>query len=431
MTVYDVIDRKKRNNALSAEEIGMFVRAVASGEASDAQIAAFCMATLLNGMTDEECFLLTDAMAKSGKQVPRPAAAGVFADKHSTGGVSDSTTLVLVPVLASLGVKCAKYSGRGLGHTGGTLDKLESFPGLTCALSPERFAEQVNRVGAAVAGQTEETVPADKRMYAVRDVTATVDSIPLIASSVMSKKLASFADVILLDVKCGNGAFMQTPAEAEKLARLMVSIGEAAGRKMCAAVTDMDSPLGDAVGCNAEVREAIAVLKGKQNRLAELSLFLAEQIARKALGISEEEARVRCERAIGSGSALSKLEEIVAAQGGDARCVRDETRLPLASGVYTVRAAADGYVRAAALPLGKACVELGGGRRREGDAVDHTVGILLRRRTGDAVRAGDVLAEVRYASPSEAAFALAESAFSVGADCEPHPLVYTMIEGKE
>ena len=215
MTVYDVIEAKKRGRVLDGEEIAFFVRAVADGSASDAQIAAFCMATLWRGMTDEECFRLTDAMAKSGETCARPDVAGVCVDKHSTGGVSDSTTLVLVPVLAALGVPCAKYSGRGLGHTGGTLDKLESFPGLRVDLTPAQFEAQVRAVGAAVAGQTKNVVPADKRMYAVRDVTATVDSVPLIASSVMSKKLASFADVILLDVKYGGGAFMHTPRRAE------------------------------------------------------------------------------------------------------------------------------------------------------------------------------------------------------------------------
>ena len=427
MTVYDVIERKKNKCALCADEIGFFVRAVADGSASDAQIAAFCMAVLLNGMTDEECRFLTSAMVQNSAVLPRPQGGGVYADKHSTGGVSDTTTLVLIPLLAALGVKCAKYSGRGLGHTGGTLDKLESFPGLSCALTPAQFEEQVERIGAAVAGQTQEMVPADKRMYAVRDVTATVDSIPLIASSIMSKKLVSFADVILLDVKCGEGAFMHSLADARRLARLMVSIGKAAGRTVMAAVTDMDSPLGDSVGCNAEVREAIAVLKGRQNRLSELSVFFAAKIARRALGIAEEEARRRCAAAIGNGAALQKLKQIVTAQGGDARFVEDETLLPLATGIYEVRARADGLLRVAALPLGKACVELGGGRKRAEDGVDHTVGILLHRRTGDRVRAGELVAEVRHAAPSQAAFELAESAFTVG-KAKRSPLVYQFIE---
>ena len=339
MTVYDVIEAKKRGRVLDGEEIAFFVRAVADGSASDAQIAAFCMATLWRGMTDEECFRLTDAMAKSGETCARPDIAGVCVDKHSTGGVSDSTTLVLVPVLAALGVPCAKYSGRGLGHTGGTLDKLESFPGLRVDLTPAQFEAQVRAVGAAVAGQTKNVVPADKRMYAVRDVTATVDSVPLIASSVMSKKLASFADVILLDVKYGGGAFMHTPRRAEALARLMVSIGRAAGRRMCAAVTCMDAPLGDAIGCNAEAREAAEVLAGKRNDLSALSLFHASKLAAAALDISEDEALRRAEEAFSSGAARAKLAELVEAQGGDARYVYEPQRFAFAPGVRTVRAA--------------------------------------------------------------------------------------------
>ena len=329
MRVFDVIERKKNRAELTREELRFFCRAVASEEATDSQIAAFCMAVLLNGMTDRECANLTLAMTESGETLPRPQGGGVFADKHSTGGVSDSTTLVLVPVLSALGVKCAKLSGRGLAHTGGTLDKMESF-GCRVDLSPEEFEEQVQTIGAAVAGQTKSTVPADKRMYAVRDVTATVDSIPLIASSVMSKKLASFADIILLDVKYGSGAFMKREKDAETLARLMVSIGKTANRRVSAAITRMDSPLGDNVGCNLEARECVEVLKGKRNDLAELSLFHCAKILRAARGVSEEEGLRLAKECIASGTALEQLEKIVRAQGGDGRSVRAETRLPLA-----------------------------------------------------------------------------------------------------
>ncbi len=427
MRAYDIIDAKKRGAALSEKEIRFFVRGVADGSVSDAQIAAFCMAVLLRGMTDGECFVLTDAMARSGDIAPRPNFTGICADKHSTGGVSDSTTLVLVPVLCALGVRCAKYSGRGLGHTGGTLDKLESFPGFNVNLAAGQFERQVERIGGAVAGQTKSTVPADKRMYAVRDVTATVDSIPLIASSVMSKKLASFADVILLDVKYGDGAFMQSPAEAEKLARLMVSIGRKAGRKMCAAVTCMDSPLGDSIGCNAEVREAIEVLKGKKNALAELSVFHSEKLAALALGIPEAEARRRAEEAIASGAALKKLAEIVGAQGGDARAVYDESMLPLAENCEILRAEGSGRLKISALALGKACCALGGGRQKEGDEIDHTVAILLKRRAGDFVREGETVAEVYYNKRDEDALALARGAFKTVQTYEPQPLVYSYI----
>ena len=431
MTVYEVIDAKKQKRELDQEQIRFFVRAVADGSASDAQIAAFCMAVLLNGMTDEESYLLTDAMAASGERPVRPPVSGVIADKHSTGGVSDSTTLILVPVLCSLGVRCAKYSGRGLGHTGGTLDKLESFPGFRTALTAEEFAAQIRRIGGAVAGQTEHTVPADKRMYAVRDVTATIDSIPLIASSVMSKKLASFADVILLDVKYGDGAFMRTAKEAERLARLMVKIGARAGRKVSAAVTNMDAPLGDAIGCNAEVREAVAILGGKRNALSELSLFLAEKLLAQAFSLPEKEARARVEETIASGAALKKLAEIVAAQGGDARAVYDASLLPLAPREAVLRAEEDGVLRVAARKLGEACLLLGGGRQHAEDAIDHTVGIVLTRRDGDPVRAGEEIARVYCRGEAAEALGRARAAFSYLREYRPEKLVYDYIEAEE
>ena len=425
MRVFDVIERKKNRAELTREELRFFCRAVASEEAPDSQIAAFCMAVLLNGMTDRECANLTLAMTESGETLPRPQGGGVFADKHSTGGVSDSTTLVLVPVLSALGVKCAKLSGRGLAHTGGTLDKMESF-GCRVDLSPEEFEEQVQTIGAAVAGQTKSTVPADKRMYAVRDVTATVDSIPLIASSVMSKKLASFADIILLDVKYGSGAFMKREKDAETLARLMVSIGKTANRRVSAAITRMDSPLGDNVGCNLEARECVEVLKGKRNDLAELSLFHCAKILRAARGVSEEEGLRLAKECIASGTALEQLEKIVRAQGGDGRSVRDETRLPLAKNVREIRADREGWLSVDALILGTACAELGGGRLKEGDEIDHTVGYSLKKRAGDHVKKGEVLA-LEYSNQKKTA--LAKRAFGITAERPAQkPLVYSFIE---
>lgn len=425
MRVYDVIERKKNGGELTAEELAFFCKAVATGEATDSQIAAFCMATLLKGMTDEECACLTLAMRDSGEILPKPDG-GIFADKHSTGGVSDSTTLILVPVLSALGVKCAKLSGRGLAHTGGTLDKLESFPGCRVDLSAREFESQVERIGAAIAGQTQTTVPADKRMYAVRDVTATVDSIPLIASSVMSKKLASFADVILLDVKYGRGAFMKSAQQAEKLARLMVYIGGFAQRKVEAAVTCMDSPLGENIGCNLEVRECIQVLKGKKDNLCELSLFHCARLLHMAQGVSAEEGRLRAERCIASGRALEQLANIVQAQGGDERAVYDETLLPLASNVREICAENEGYLKIDALALGTACAELGGGRLKECDVIDHTVGYSLKKREGDYVRRGEVLAlEYKNGRESDAvkdAFTLYDQPFTI------QPLVYSLIE---
>lgn len=430
MTAYDIIELKKRGKILSEEQIRAFVRMVTDESASDAQIAAFCMAVLWRGMTDEECFFLTDAMAKSGVCAEKPDVSGVYADKHSTGGVSDSTTLILVPVLASLGVKCAKYSGRGLGHTGGTLDKMESFPNLRVTLTAEEFEKQVDKVGAAIAGQTKNTVPADKRMYAVRDVTATVDSIPLIASSVMSKKLASFADVILLDVKYGEGAFMRRPSDAVRLAELMVRIGTAAGRKVGAAVTCMDVPLGDIIGCNAEVREAIEILKGKKNALAELSLYHCRKILQMSEGLSQEQADEKVKRAVESGSALEKLKQIVSAQGGDERAVDDFSLLPLAPNRLLVCAPRAGKLHISALALGKACSQLGGGRLKEGDPIDHTVGIVLKKRAGDRVQKGEPIAEIFYTKENKDAILLAESAFSVKDSYRARPLIYSFI-GKE
>lgn len=430
MRVYDVIDAKKNKRALTETEIRYFVGQVACGGATDSQIAAFCMATLLNGMTDEECFYLTDAMVNSGERLARPAGGGVYADKHSTGGVSDSTTLILVPVLAALGVKCAKYSGRGLAHTGGTLDKMESFAGVRVDLTAEEFERQVQTIGGAISGQTARIVPADKRMYAVRDVTATVDSIPLIASSVMSKKLASFADVILLDVKYGDGAFMKTPADAEKLARLMVRVGKKAGRRTLAAITSMDAPLGDNIGCNAEVNEALSVLKGeKYNDLAKLSFFHCVKLAQAALGIAEEEASRRVEACVRSGAALEKLGQIVQAQGGRAEDVYKE--LPLAKNSCEIVAKKDGYLHISALALGKSCAALGGGRTKEGESVDHSVAVLLKKREGDLVKKGETLAELRYADKLREAAQFAEGAF----DCsdkkiEKHPLVYAFVGGE-
>ena len=430
MTAYDIIEAKKHGKTLSKAQIDAFVRMVADETASDAQIAAFCMAVCIRGMTDEEAVFLTQAMADSGERLSPPAD-GIFADKHSTGGVSDSTTLVLVPVLASLGVKCAKYSGRGLGHTGGTLDKLESFAGFNVNLTAQQFSSQVERIGAAIAGQTKTTVPADKRMYAVRDVTATVDSIPLIASSVMSKKLASFAQVILLDVKYGDGAFMKTARAAEQLARLMVAAGTAAGRQVEAAVTDMSAPLGDAIGCNAEVREVIEVLRGKQNNLSRLSLLHCERILRMAQGTEEKRAKTLVQEAIDSGAALEKFRQIVSAQGGDTAAFDNAEALPLAPERVILRAPGSGKLHIHAQALGKACAQLGGGRQREGEDIDHTVGILLKRRAGDSVAQGEEVAEVFCRERRQEALDLAQSAFEVRHSYRARPLVHCIISKED
>lgn len=426
MKVYDIIDKKKNKFTLTKDELYFFCKKIAINEATDSQIAAFCMATLLNGMTDDECADLTFAMRDSGKVLTRPKSDGFFADKHSTGGVSDSTTLILVPILSALGVKCAKLSGRGLAHTGGTLDKLESIPDFNVNLSLQEFESQVEKIGAAIAGQTDITVPADKRMYAVRDITATVDSIPLIAASVMSKKLASFADIILLDVKYGNGAFMKTAQDAKTLAELMVHIGKAAKRKTSAVITCMNEPLGDSVGCNLEVIECIDVLKGKKNNLSELSLFHSAKILQAANGISEKEGLKLAENCITSGKALEQFKRIIRAQGGNDKACDDYSFLPLATNKRGIKAQADGYLKVNALTLGTACAELGGGRLKESDNVDHTVGIALKKRSGDKVKKGEVIA-VEYSN--EKRTALTETAFSVQNEkIKIEPLINAYIE---
>lgn len=428
MRFYDIIEKKKRGGALAREEIEYFVRAVTDGSAPDYQTAALLMAIVLRGMNGEETYFLTRAMEKSGGVLERGDIAGVVCDKHSTGGVSDSTTLVILPVLAELGLKCAKLSGRGLGHTGGTLDKLESFPGLKTALSPADFRRQVREVGAAVAGQTEETVPADRKLYALRDVTATVDSIPLIASSVMSKKLASFADVILLDVKYGSGAFMKDRASALALAREMVEIGDRAGRRTSAVITCMDQPLSPAVGCNLEVKAAIGALKGEKSDLAALSSILAREmlvLAGRDRRLAEEQVAACVE----SGRALEKFRRIIAAQGGDASYIDRPERFAVAPFRAEVRAERAGRLDMDAEQIGLAAAETGAGRLSKGDGVDHAAGLEVCARLGDRVKKGDVLARV-YAGSEEklrAGVLRARGAFGYDFQRELQPLVAAIV----
>jgi len=407
MVFTDIIEKKKRGIALSKTELEFFISGMMDGSIPDYQVSAFLMAVVLKGMTEEETFYLTDAMIKSGKTLEKGGIQGVCADKHSTGGVSDSTTLIIVPVLSALGLKCAKLSGRGLGHTGGTVDKLESFPGFDAELTGDRFTEVVNRVGAAISGQTAETAPADKKLYALRDVTCTVDSIPLIASSIMSKKLASFADIIVLDVKYGSGAFMKTTEDAERLASLMVEIGKRAGRRVAAVITNMDQPLGDHVGCNAEVRGAIEVLSGKENDLKRVSVALAVEML-ILYGWPRERAEREVNRVITCGEAKGKLIEIVTAQGGDASAVSDPTLLRQASHKTQITCEKGGFIaKINAEEIGNANVMLGGGRIKKEDEIDHECGIELYKRLGDEVRVGDVIASV-YSNNIDALPAAAE-----------------------
>ena len=332
MLMTDLIAKKRDGGELSAEEIQFMVDGYVRGDIADYQMSAMCMAILFRGMTDRETLDLTMAMMHSGEVVDLSGIDGIKADKHSTGGVGDKTSLILCPMVAACGLRIAKMSGRGLGHTGGTLDKLESFPGYNISIGEKRFIENVNRIGIALIGQTADIVPADKKLYALRDVTGTVPSIPLIVSSIMSKKLASGADVIVLDVKCGSGAFMKTEEQARELARGLTRIGRLAGKKCAAVITDMDQPLGCAVGNALEVKEAISVLRGEtRGDLLELCLTLGSCILTEA-GVAEDTdtARRMLQETVDSGAALKKLAELVEAQDGEARDVYDTSRLPLA-----------------------------------------------------------------------------------------------------
>ena len=406
MLMTDLIVKKRDGGELSHEEINFMIDGYTRGQIPDYQMSAMCMAILLRGMSDRETLDMTMAMVHSGETLDLNPIQGVKGDKHSTGGVGDKTSLVLCPMVAACGLKVAKMSGRGLGHTGGTIDKLESFPGFTTGISEETFFKNVNEIGIAIAGQTADLVPADKKLYALRDVTGTVPSIPLIVSSIMSKKLASGADVIVLDVKCGSGAFMKTEQEARTLAQGLTRIGRLAGRKCAAVITDMDQPLGWAVGNALEVKEAISVLKGeKGGDLLELCLTLGSCMLTEAgLAGSIEEARTMLENTISDGSALAKLSQMVTAQQGDGRDVYDTSRLPLAPVQLEVPALESGFVfRIEAEQVGLVSMHLGGGRATKDSEIDLSVGLVLHKKVGDGVEAGESLATIHAASPEKAA----------------------------
>lgn len=406
MLMTDLIAAKRDGRELSTEEIEFFVNGFTSGQIPDYQMSAMCMAILFRGMNDREILDLTLAMERSGDILDLSKINGIKADKHSTGGVGDKTTLVLGPMIASLGVKFAKMSGRGLGHTGGTIDKLESFSGFSTAISDEQFIEDVNSIGIAIAGQTANLVPADKKMYALRDVTGTVPSIPLIVSSIMSKKLASGADIIVLDVKCGEGSFMKTEVEAQQLASQLVRVGKLAGRKVTAVITDMDEPLGYAVGNALEVKEAIAALKGEEcGELMNLCLTLGSYILLDAgIAQSEDEARQMLSLTVKDGSALDKLAELIKAQGGDAAAVYDTSLLPEAPVKLDVASNCQGYVEhIAAEEVGLISMHLGGGRITKDSVIDLSVGVVLNKKVGDHVDAGEVIGTIHAATAEAAA----------------------------
>lgn len=389
MDMLEIIRRKKHGAALSKSEIEYMVSEFTAGKIPDYQMSAFCMAVYFNGMNDAETAALTEAMARSGDMLDLSRFGKMSVDKHSTGGVGDKTSLVVGPIVAACGGVFAKMSGRGLGHTGGTVDKLESFEGYKTALSPEEFFAQAERVGIALIGQTGNMTPADKKLYALRDVTETVDSIPLIVSSIMSKKIAAGAHNIVLDVKCGSGAFMKEAKSAHTLASKMVDIGKACGRNMAAIITDMDTPLGFAIGNALEAEEALALLRGEDiPDLCEVCLALSAELIAMCRGVSAEEARALAENALYSGEALAKAKEWISAQGGNA-----DAALPKAKFTREITAHSDGYIsHMNAEEIGRAALELGAGRKTKEDKIDFSAGIVIRKKTGDFVRVGEVLA---------------------------------------
>ena len=395
MRMYDLIVKKRNGGALTKEEIGFMVEGYTGGDIPDYQMSAMMMAIYFQGMNEAETLALTMAMRDSGEVLDLSAIKGIKVDKHSTGGVGDKTSLTLTPMVAACGIPVAKMSGRGLGHTGGTIDKLESFAGFSTEIDTQTFINNVNRIGIAIMGQTANLAPADKKLYALRDVTATVDNMSLIASSIMSKKLAAGADAIVLDVKTGSGAFMKKEADAFLLAEEMVKIGKGAGKKCVAVVTDMDQPLGYAVGNALEVKEAIDTLAGKGPAdFYELCLTLGTQmLLAGGAAETESEAREKLEETVKDGSALRKLAEFVEAQGGDAKAVYDTTLLPQASVTKELLAQKDGYIsRITCDEVGICSLILGGGRETKESKIDLAVGIVLKKKKGDAVKAGDVLA---------------------------------------
>ena len=438
MRIYDLIAKKRDGGTHDRAELETIVNGYVSGEVTDYQMAAWMMAVYLRGMTDAETAELTDVMAHSGVMVDLSSIPGIKVDKHSTGGVGDKTTLVIAPIVAACGVKIAKMSGRGLGHTGGTIDKMESVPGTKTALSQEEFFAQVNKIGLSVIGQSEGIAIADKKMYALRDVTATVSCIPLIASSIMSKKLASGSDAILLDVTTGTGAFMKTVDQSIELAKLMVSIGTHHGRRVAAMITDMDTPLGHNIGNSLEVAESMAVLQGKGPAdLTEVCLQLASNMLYLAGKGEMAACRAMAEQVIADGSAFEICCKMFAAQGGDTSVLRDASLFRKAKYAHNICAPADGYiVQNDVERIGNASVLLGAGRIKKEDSIDFAAGIIMHKKLGDAVKAGEPICTL-YAD-DDTLFAAAEEMYvgglTIGAEKpEVPPLIYARVtsEGVE
>ncbi len=432
MRMYDIIHKKRLGEELSESEIRFFVRGFTNGTIPDYQASAFAMAVMFVGMTDTETAALTLAMAESGDTVDLSMFGDLSVDKHSTGGVGDKTTLIVAPIVASLGAKVAKMSGRGLGHTGGTVDKLESIEGYKTSLSPGEFIKQVNDIGIAVIGQTGNLAPCDKKLYALRDVTATVESIPLITSSIMSKKIAAGTRSIVLDIKTGSGAFMKTPEDAEALGQKMVDIGKSCGRNIAALITDMDTPLGRAIGNSLEVIEAISVLRGEtKGDLREVCEALASNMISLSLGLDTDDSQKCVKDAIDSGRAFEKFLDWITAQGGKRALIENTALFPKAQIEHAVIAPKTGYIsHMDAEKVGITSVVLGAGRENKGDVIDMTAGIILERKTGDQVKAGEVIAKL-YTSERDGAKSAEKlflSAIEISDSMPPKkPLIYKTI----
>ncbi|MGN6429957.1 MAG: thymidine phosphorylase [Gaiellaceae bacterium] len=419
--VPELIERKRDGGELTPDELAELMLGYAEGTIPEYQLAAFAMAVFFRGLTSAETFALTDALIRTGETVDLHGALGrKVVDKHSTGGVGDKTSIAVGPVVAACGVPFAKMSGRGLGHTGGTLDKLESIPGFRVELTTEEFIEQVGAVDLAIVGATADLVPADKKLYALRDVTATVDDHSLIAASIMSKKIAGGADAMVLDVKAGEGAFMKDRADAARLAEVMTDLGQRAGREVVAVISAMDQPLGHAVGNALEIREAIATLRGAgpPDFVELVTEVSARLLALSDLVVTYDEARGRVDQAIADGSALEAYERWIVAQGGDP----EEGALPSAPTVREARAPRDGTVRSlSAVQVGNAALQLGAGRRTKDEEIDHAVGIVLRKKPGDAVGPGDTLAEIHARDEAGAQAAVEDvlAAYELGDEAPP------------
>lgn len=428
MRIYDIIEKKRDGHKLTKEEIDFFVQEYTNEKIEDYQASALLMAIFINGMDEEETVNLTESMAHSGDMLDLSAIDGITADKHSTGGVGDKTSLIVAPICASLGIKMAKMSGRGLGHTGGTIDKLESIKGFNVSLETEDFFKQVNEIGVSIIGQTGNLAPADKKIYALRDVTATVDNISLIASSIMSKKIAAGAKNIVLDVKCGSGAFMKDEASATQLAEMMVKIGKKCGRNMAAVITNMDIPLGSNVGNALEIAEVLKILENNgDEQLRKLCLVLSATILSISYDWDYDEAYQKAEQTLIDGSAMKKFKEFVGAQSGCYEMIV----LPKAKMSLEIKAIQDGFIQSIdSRIVGESAVLLGAGREKKSDSIDYGAGIILYKKTGDIVNMGDTIA-VLYAESEDNlknAEKLFNTSFIIGAEKpETMPLIYKTI----